>query len=384
MSQSGEFNLVENDLFIRLQRKVGLAPQNHLGVVRRALFFSLFCWAPIMIWAIFSNRLIEAKSAEPVLQQFAIHTYCLISIPCLILSETYTLQIVKNILSQFISCEMVSKTDQNKFATILLKISSLRDQTLPWILIIGISIAWIGAIPADLAFQELSWAQDHEFLSFGGIWFLYVVRPIFIALLLAWLWRLALVILLFHRISSIKLQFVPTHPDRLGGIGFIQNLTDSFALITFAISALLATKWAHEILFHEASFESFKVPMIAFLLIVALFFTLPNLFFIPQLLRCKKTGMKEYRALTARYGRLLHQRWIENQPNTSALLEAQELGPLADVNGIFESVEKMRIIPVNLKAMLGIILAALLPMLLVAATEIPIKDILLKLLKAIV
>lgn len=384
MSQLGEFHLVQNDLFLRLQRKFGIAPKNHLGVVRRAVFWAIFCWAPIMLWAITRDRLISATSGEPLLAQFAIHTYCLISIPCLILSEAYTLKIIKNIITQFLTCEIIKPDDQPKFEKILNKVSSLRDQTLPWILITSISIAWIGAMPLKLTFQELNWATNEQSLSFGGIWFLYVVRPIFIALLLAWVWRIILLMILFRKIAKLDLHLVATHPDRLGGLGFIQTIVDSFALITFAISAILATKWAHQILFHEESLSTFKLPIAAFLIIVTLLFTLPTLFFIPKLLACKKANLREYRALVAKHARLIHARWIKNEKVSSNLLEAQELGSVADINAMFEAIEKMRIIPFNLKSMIGIVLAAAGPMVFLASTEIPIKDILIKLVKAIV
>ncbi len=49
-----------------------------------------------------------------------------------------------------------------------------------------------------------------------------MARPIFLALLLGWLWRLILLCVLFHRIARLDLALVPTHPDRDGGLGFLE------------------------------------------------------------------------------------------------------------------------------------------------------------------
>jgi hypothetical protein len=60
-------------------------------------------------------------------------------------------------------------------------------------------------------------------VGFGGWWLVYVARPIFIALLAVWLWRLILLFLLLKRIAALDLAIVPTHPDRSGGLGFTEN-----------------------------------------------------------------------------------------------------------------------------------------------------------------
>ena len=97
-------------------------------------------------------------------------------------------------------------------------------------------------------------------LGFGGLWFAYVVRPIFLALLLGWLWRMLLVAWWFWRSGRLGLALVPTHPDRTGGIAFVEKVPGAFALVTFAVSAVIASRWAHEIEFHEATLQSFKLP----------------------------------------------------------------------------------------------------------------------------
>jgi hypothetical protein len=40
-----------DDVALRLQRQVGLVPARGLGVVRRAVFFTLLTWLPLVAWA---------------------------------------------------------------------------------------------------------------------------------------------------------------------------------------------------------------------------------------------------------------------------------------------------------------------------------------------
>jgi hypothetical protein len=93
----------------------------------------------------------------------------------------------------------------------------------------------------------------------------------------------------------------------------------------------------------------------------------------------------EYGALVARHGRLVRQRWILGEPVADdALLGAPELGPVADTLTLYDAARKMRSFPIARRSVVAIALPAALPMIGVLAMEIPIKDLLLKLLTTLV
>lgn len=385
MNKQNEFELIRNEPFIQIQRKVGLAPRNGLGVIRRSLFFSLFCWLPIVLWAVLNDRLVDTQSGEPLFNQFSIHVFCLVAIPCLILSESYALKIVNQILDQFISGETIKTEDIPKFNEILKNTSRLRDQSFPWIIILGLTLAWIFGIPKEHLFQELNWATTQNHLQFGGWWYLYVARTVFFTLLLGWFWRIGLLVILFKRISSLDLQLVGTHPDHFGGIGFILMLPKAFSLITLAISSIIAANWSHQAIFHEVPITSFQVPLAIFVIIWLVILTLPICLFIPKLISHKKKALADYRALIGKHGRLVHQRWITGERHTSApMLDAPELGSIADIRITYEAITKMKVIPINLSSMIDVITAIAIPMVIVASTQIPISKIIMTLVKAIV
>ncbi len=83
-----EFSLVRDDLPFRLMRRVGLVPKDGLGILRRALFFSLFAWLPIAIWALLRHRALPGPDVEePLLAHFGVHVRCLVAIPLLIFAR---------------------------------------------------------------------------------------------------------------------------------------------------------------------------------------------------------------------------------------------------------------------------------------------------------
>ena len=61
--------MVRNDLIFRAQRRVGLIPANGLGVVRRAIFWSLFAWLLIAAWTWYQGRISVPTADESPLEQ---------------------------------------------------------------------------------------------------------------------------------------------------------------------------------------------------------------------------------------------------------------------------------------------------------------------------
>src|SRR6185369_8442861 len=92
-------------------------------------------------------------------------------------------------------------------------------------------------------------STDGTRLSIAGMWYGYVSLPIFQFLLVRWYFRLCRWTRFLWQVSRIDLKLVPTHPDRVGGIGFLSNTVHAFAVLAVAHGALLAGPLANRILF---------------------------------------------------------------------------------------------------------------------------------------
>lgn len=380
------FLLVRNDLPLRVLRALGIVPRDGIGVVRRAIFFALLCWLPIVTWAWMDHRLFESTTGEPLLVHFGIHVRCLVAVPLLILAEAPASTIIHRVLQQFPRSGLIPPARLPDYHAAIARAGKLRDATLPWIAVLALSLVWLAGSPADMYAHELSWAAVNGEVGWGGWWFKHVARTVFVFLALGWIWRILLLAMLFRAIQRLDLSLVPTHPDRMAGLGFLQSVPKAFSLVTFALAAVLASRWAHDSLYHDAPLASFKMPLLAFVLIWSALLLLPALMFCGRMIACKRQALADYRALTAMHGRLVHARWVTATHTDQAshpMLEAPELGASADVGTIFQAVEHMRSIPVGKASVMGIVLPIVLPMLLVALTQFPLKDILMTLMKTL-
>jgi hypothetical protein len=362
-----------------------LAPAGGLGTGRRALFFAALTALPIVTWAAMTSHLVDTGPGESLLRHYGVLVRCLLAIPLFILAEGAAQRTVRSMVPKFISSGIVAPAQQAAFEQSLRDIRHLRDSSLPWIFVLGAIVAWLLIDRPSAHEDAMSWAVSADgTLGFGGWWYAYVARPILLALLLGWLWRILLVAYWCWRVGRIDLSFVPTHPDRAGGIAFVEKLPGAFALVTFAMSAMIASRWAHEITVHGVAVESYKFPAAAFVVIWTLLMLLPLLAFAPSLWAARKRAVPAYAALVGEQGRLVHQRWILHEPVADTpILDAPEIGPVADAATMYDAVKRMRVLPVGKSAIARILGTIALPMIVVAALQVPVGDVLLKLVKAV-
>jgi hypothetical protein len=376
-------SLVRGDALLRAQRAIGLVPRDGLGVARRALVLALVTWAPIAIAALVQNRALPGTVAEPLLQHFGIHVRCLIAIPLLVLAEGVSHGVTTRLVPQFLRAGLVAEPE--RLRAVLRGVARLRDRTLPWVAIAALLFALLVVAPTPAADHELSWATEPaQPYGFGAFWFDWVMRPVVTVLMLAWLWRLSLAFVLCARLSRLELQLVPTHPDGAGGLGFLESLPVAFSPVVLALSASLASRWAHDVVYHDVHVAALRMPMIAFLVVVVVLFLAPLLPWQRPLAAAKRRAELEYGALVAEHGRLVRKRWILGEPVGEApVLSAPEIGPVADTLALYEAARKMRTLPIGRRSLVAILLPAAIPLLFVLAIEIPVKDLLLGLLKTL-
>ena len=181
----------------------------------------------------------------------------------------------------------------------------------------------------DIATWYATPSGDGTDLSFAGMWYGYVSLPIFQFLLVRWYFRLFVWTRFLWQVSRIRLQVVPTHPDGVGGLGFLSNTVYAFAVLAVAHGALLAGPLANRIFFAGAALPQFKVEIavvVAFMLCVVLG---PLLLFAPLLAQAKRLGLREYGTLSQRYVREFDAKWLRGGAPRRRAFRGQRGRPVA-------------------------------------------------------
>ena len=380
-AKSPAFSLLDDPL-MRFQRFIRLAPPDGFGAPRRAIFFALVSWLPVIGWAVATGRVGLANWQDVVVEHLGLHVRCLLAIPLLVLSGPLADRILRVIVANFAEAGLVHDEELDRYVAVVRTIERRRDSALAWAVIIGLTVLVTVTASRALTREELEglgWGVSQGRSDFGALWTVYAVRPLYMLMQLAWLWRLALTGMLFNGLSRLDLRLIPSHPDRVGGLGFIELTPAGFGLVVLALSSVACSSAARQILVHGVHLEAMRVPLAGLVVLLVLLFLSPLMAFARPLRRVRLRGRLQYGALAGRHVGGLHARWIEGREvKDEAVLSAPEIGPAADVATLYGLATSMRALPIGLKSLVGVLVPALAPVLVVATLEVPLKEILLK------
>jgi hypothetical protein len=374
-----DFSLVEDRLH-RAQQALGLIPRKGgFGLGRRITLAIALTWLPLVAWAYWQRKLLPGNVPEPLLQHFGVHARFLVSLPLLLVTEATVQAALRRVLPQFLSRGLVDDAMRPAFRKILDRGAALRSSKVALAAMLALVFGWaVVGFGESEHMHEMAWTHQAgaQGADFGILWFSFVSRPLYTLVLLAWLWRIVVLSITFGRISRLDLKLAPTHPDRTGGLGFLEQLPIGMAPLFFAVAVPIAGRWGHEALYHGMDVHTLRVPAAVFVLVQLALGLAPLLVFAPKLRALRRRNVALFGALLAEHGRLVERRWIRReQLEDDALLGAPEIGPVADTVCLFETVSGIRSAPVSRRSLLPIALASVLPLVPVFATQMPLKEI---------
>jgi hypothetical protein len=142
---------------------------------------------------------------------------------------------------------------------------------------------------------------------------------------------------------------------------------------------VLASRLAHTVVYHGVNVQSLKGLLVVFIVILVGICLVPLLTFIGPLAAAKRRALLEYGVLVGEHGRLVRRRWILGEKDADdPVLQAPELGPVADTLTLYEAVKKMHVMPIGKSALSAIAVPALIPIAALFSIQMPIKDLLMK------
>jgi hypothetical protein len=209
--------------------------------------------------------------------------------------------------------------------------------------------------------------------------------PMFQFLFLRWYFRLFIWARFLWQVSRIKLNLLPGHPDRCGGLGFLALVRVAFAPLLFAQGTVLAGLIADRIFFAGAKLVQFEVELVAVVAFMVFVILGPLLVFSAQLEAAGRRGKLEYGALASRYVREFERKWLRSEGKSDEpVLGSADIQSMADMGNSFAIVDEMRWAPFTWKTVLHLAATTLLPILPLTLTMFSAQQVLDSLLKLIV
>jgi hypothetical protein len=384
--ESPDFSLVLGGPLYQLLRRAHLSGGALELHRRRVIVISLVAWLPLFILAALGGRLLGGPAAVPFLLDFEVHARFLVAVPLLIVAELVVHDRLRFVLKQFLDRNLIPESARVRFDAAVESAFRLRNsvaaEVLQIALVYGVFVLIVWR--QQLILQTTTWYTEPTAtgptLTFAGMWYGYVSLPIFQFLVLRWYFRMFVWARFLWQVSRINLNLVPTHPDRVAGLGFLANTAHALVPLAMAHGAVVAGYIANRIFHLGAELSQFKIEPAATVVLVQCLAFGPLLVFAVQLGRAKRKGLREYGTLATRYVSEFDAKWLRggaaaNEP----LVGSADIQSLADLNNSFEVVRAMRIAPVTRDAILTLAAATLLPMAPLLLTMMSLEELLKKL-----
>lgn len=378
-----DFSLVLGGPLFQLLRRAHLSDDALMLVRQRIVAIALLAWLPLLILAALEGKVQGGEVAIPFLLDVDVHVRFLLALPLLIAAELVVNQRMHPLIQQFLERNLIPENALPRFDAAIASALRLRNSVTAEILlialvyIVGVMIIWRQYMALDTATWYATVTGEGSKLSLAGMWFGYVSLPIFQFLLCRWYFRLFIWMRFLWQVSRIELSLLPTHPDRVGGLGFLANIVYAFIPLAVAHGTLLAGALANRIFFVGAALPQFKFEIAMVLIFVLCLVLGPLLVFSPQLAQAKRIGLREYGTLAERYVREFDTKWLRGgAPVDEPLVGTGDIQSLADLGNSFEIVRTMRITPVTREAILRLAAATLAPIVPLALTMMPLEELL--------
>ena len=381
-----DFSLVLGGPLFQLFRRSHLSGDALELVRQRIIIISLLAWLPLLVLSALEGQALGGSAAVPFLLDVEVHVRFLVAVPLFIAAELVVHQRMRFVVRQFLDRNLIPESAMTRFDAAIASAFRLRNSVLAEVLLIafvyvvGVLIVWRHYTAlATATWYAVPTAEGLQ-LSLSGVWYGYVSLPIFQFLMLRWYFRLFIWMRFLWQVSRIDLSLVPTHPDRVGGLGFLANTVYAFTPLAVAHGAMLAGLIANRIFYLGAALPDFKIE-IAVLVVFLLCMVLgPLLVFAPQLAQAKRTGNREYGTLAERYVREFDAKWLRGgAPADEPFVGSGDIQSLADLGNSFEVVRTMQIAPITRDAILRLAAATLAPIVPLLLTMMPLEELLKKL-----
>jgi hypothetical protein len=378
-----DFSLVMGGPLFQLLRRLHLSGDALQLTRHRLIVIASVAWLPLLLLSVLEGQALGGRAAVPFLWDVEAHVRFLVALPLLILAELVVHQRMRPVVRQFLERNLIPDAALPRFEAAITSAFRLRNSVVAEVLllalvyIVGVTLVWrhFVALSTTPTWYALPTPAGME-LSLTGRWYAYVSLPIFQFLLVRWYYRIAIWARFLWQVSRIDLRLIPTHPDRVGGMGFLANVSFAFTPLAVAHGAMLAGPLANRILYVGARLPDFK-PEIAIVVLFLLCLVFgPFMVFAPRLASAKRTGLREYGTLAERYVRGFDVKWLRGgAPADEPLVGSADIQSLADLGNTLDIVKTMRITPITRDAVFGLVMATLAPVVPLMLTMMSLEEL---------
>jgi hypothetical protein len=372
-------SLVRARISYRLAKRLGLEPPTPARRVLKVVLLVILTWLPLVFLSMLLGHAWWGRVSVPLLLDPVVHTRFLFVVPLLELAQIFVETSLRVQMRHFLESGLIPEPQRPQFKAVLAGVNRLRDMVVVEVglFVLAVVFSLLLRTVGNLRIEGSSWQRIGDAITPAGWWYILISLPILYFFLLCWLWVFLLWAWFLYRVSRLDLELTPTHPDRAGGLGFLGWGMASFALVLLAISSVLSSSLAREIIHKGVPLTILKYHVIIFVVLSLAILYAPLVVFTGRMARCRFRGLLDFGTLIWTHDHEFDEKWIKKPGiKGESLLGNRDVASLGAVARAFEHVDHMGLIPFDKKAFVVVLLAAILPMVPLLGTTVPLAEIL--------
>jgi hypothetical protein len=372
---SREFSLTAGGPFHHFARRHGLLTQS--GALR-VWWLAAFAWLPLAADA--AVRALAGARFDPILSDISVHVRFLIALPLLGMADRVVTEACRLAVHGMYDGAIAERPALDRLID---GAERMRDN--PWV---ERGLAILAVINGQLALWGVTNAAglvggtEESVTSVARLWYAGIALPVVNFLLARWLWRWAIWTVVLVRLSRLPLATIATHPDRAAGLRFLVGPVAGFAAFELAFATILSGAWGTQLIAGRLTVPALGPTLLLFLILVLAVALAPLFLFCAHIYRAQRAAVVAYHPLAFEYVRRFHAKWIARPPDPS-LLGTSDIQSLADLANSYDVVQGTRAIVVRTRDLLVLVLAAIVPVLPLVATVVPVDQWLTRLASAL-
>jgi hypothetical protein len=355
-----------------------------LDALRESLVWAALAWLPLVLAG--ALRMLFDIPIEPFALDPSVHVRFLLAIPLIVLGRRI---IAARCRSALISMKGLGCVDPRGRDPLAAASGRLIDWWSSGPVEIGLLVLAFGAGALSMTdrVEPIGRVPTGERLSAAGVWYFLVSLSIYRWVLLLALHRWLAWCLFLLRIARVRLALVASHPDRTGGLFFLNRPSIGLATVVAGAGATsIAT------VLEQVTRRGSLQPVVGTLFVIAgttlVLGIVPLLAFSPQMVQARMDGTARYGRLGVRYVRLFEERHLagpHRDPTPPSedpdLLGSPDIQSLNDLGGAFDRIKGMRVVPFGRRTVVALLLVSLAPVTPLVVVVVPLRTIVVQVLR---
>jgi hypothetical protein len=366
---------------LQVASRFGLVSDGRLKLSRLVPLAIAVTWLPLLALTLIEGTAFGTNVTMPFLAEHIPHGRFLVALPLLLLMSPWLERRTSFVMAHLYSSDLIAKNDREGFERAVSEAARAWRSKKTWLVLLVVTYA--AAVFSLLYMRELefsSWMFPHEngtaTLSAAGAWNLLVSAPLTRLLLLAAVWKLAIWVRLLYRLARLRLRVEPLHPDGRCGLRFLGEAQVVFSALIAALSVQVGCVIADAVKFEGLALAGARLMAAVFVVLSLVVVLSPLLMFVEKAWLAKERAENTFSAwatLAARYmsTRVLH----AGNDGLPTRLGSSEISSITDASAQFEGLIRGWPIPIDLRQIATLLVAAVVPMLFPLLALLPLTDI---------